>query len=121
MTPRNPAALALAAALLPLPALAEQTNRPEDGAFISQVVFTCERGVTVPVSYVSTPQGEGFAVVQIDGQQVAMIQAVSGSGIRYRSIDPERPYEMHGKGRDGLFGFGPEGQTEDLLTACVAR
>ncbi|MDO5632290.1 MAG: MliC family protein [Paracoccus sp. (in: a-proteobacteria)] len=111
----------LAALLAASPALAlaqEQTNRPEDGAFISQVVFTCERGTQVPVAYVLIPTGESFAVAHIDGQQIAMIQVVSGSGVRYRSVDEAHPYELHAKGDDGMFFYGPDGDAADLLTEC---
>ncbi|MDO5613066.1 MAG: MliC family protein [Paracoccus sp. (in: a-proteobacteria)] len=111
----------LAVALLgAAPALAQQqTNRPEDGAFISQVTFTCERGVQVPVAYVTVPTGESFAVAHIDGQQIAMIQVVSGSGTRYRSVDEARPYELHAKGSDGMFFYGPDGDAADLLSDCT--
>ena len=53
----------LAAPLLAAPGLAETpSNRPEDGAFTSQVTFRCERGAVVPVTYVNLPGAEGFAV-----------------------------------------------------------
>ncbi|MDO5704701.1 MAG: MliC family protein [Paracoccus sp. (in: a-proteobacteria)] len=111
----------IAALMAASPVLAQgQTNRPEDGAFISQVVFTCERDVQVPVAYVNVPTGESFAVAQIDGRQIAMIQVVSGSGIRYRSVDETRPYELHAKGHDGMFFYGPDGDAADLLSDCTA-
>ncbi len=118
---------ALAALLvMATPALAEATppdtpsNRPEDGSFISQVMFTCDRGVQIPVAYVNASDGHSFAVIQIDGHQVAMVQVVSGSGIRYRSIDAARPYELHAKGHDGLFAYGPEADPQTLFTGCTA-
>lgn len=111
----------VAAPLLIAPATAETpSNRPEDGAFVSQVVFHCARGAVVPVAYVSLPTGEGFAVVQIDGQQVAMKQVVSGSGVRYRSVDADRPYELHAKGQDGTFYYGPEADAPAILEDCTA-
>lgn len=104
------------------PAFAEMpSNLPEDGAFISQVTFTCERGVVVPVAYINNAPGHSFAVAQIDGQQIAMIQVVSGSGIRYRSVDAGRPYEFHAKGYDGMFFFGPEEDPATILGECKAE
>lgn len=102
------------ALVLALPAPA-QTMSPEalsapPGADPSAVLverYRCERGVEVPVVFVNAPQG-GYAVVQIDGRQVAMAQAVSGSGIRYRGIDPDLPYLLLGKGDTARFLFGPD-------------
>ena len=120
--PRQRATLAAAALMLTaLPVAAQEPPGPEDGAFISTVVMTCERGVTVPVAYVSTPGGTGFAVMHLDGRQIAMHQVVSGSGVRYRSIDDAHPYELHSKGRDGIIAHGPDGEAEVLLDECVAE
>lgn len=107
------AALAEAVAAMDVTAL-----QPEDGALISQVIYRCERGVRVPVAYIATPDGHGFAVAQIDGQQVAMLQVVSGSGIRYRSVDEARPYGLHSKGDQAMFFHGPDPDPADLLTDC---
>lgn len=98
------------------------SNRPEDGAFISQVTFTCERGTVVAVAYVNnTPDANSFAVAQIDGHQIPMIQVRSGSGIRYRSVDPNRPYELHAKGDAGMIFYGPEPDPATILKDCKAR
>ena len=79
----------LAAPLLAAPGLAETpSNRPEDGAFTSQVTFRCERGAVVPVTYVNLPGAEGFAVVQIDGQQIAMKQQTPASTTQPWSWEP---------------------------------
>lgn len=111
----------IAALLLAGPAIAQEgTNRPEDGAFVSQVVFTCERGVRVPVAYVNTPEGDSFAVIQIDGRQVPMIQTVSGSGIRYRSVQEDQPYVLHAKGEEAIFLYGAGDDPADLLMDCKA-
>lgn len=119
---RKLAALITAAlTLTALPLAAQEPPGPEDGAFISTVMMTCERGIIVPVAYVSTAGGTGFAVMHLDGRQVAMHQVVSGSGVRYRSIDDAHPYELHSKGRDGIIAYGPDGDTELLLAECVAE
>lgn len=111
----------LAAPLLAAPGLAETpSNRPEDGAFTSQVTFRCERGAVVPVTYVNLPGAEGFAVVQIDGQQIAMKQVASGSGLRFRSVDAERPYALHAQSRAGTFFYGADDNPATILGTCEA-
>ena len=112
--------IALIAALTAAPAFAQGTNRPEDGAFISQVLFLCERGVEVPVSYVNTPQGDSFAVAHLDGKQIPMIQTVSGSGTRYRSVLQQEPYILHAKGEGAIFLYGEGEDPADLLMDCTA-
>ena len=116
-------ALSLVAAPLPIaPAAAETpSNRPEDGAFVSQVVFHCARGALVPVAHVNVPTGEGFAVARIDGQQVTMKQVVPGSGVRFRSVDADRPHELHTKGPDGTFYYGPEADAPAILGDCTVE
>ena len=124
-TPRQIAAamhgLAGTLMLTALPLAAQEPPGPEDGAFISTVTFTCERGVTVPVAYVSTAGGPGFAVMQIDGRQIAMHQIVSASGTRYRSIDADQPYLLHGKGQDGFIAYGAGDDAPILLGECHAE
>lgn len=88
---------------------------------LNSVVFTCERGVHVPVTFINAPDAPGYAIAQIDGHQIAMAQVPSGSGIRYRAVNPDQPYEFHGKGNEGLFLYGPEDDAITLLGDCVAE
>lgn len=100
------------------PALDASARQAEEGAFMSQVIYHCERGVRVPVAYITTPDGHGFAIAQIDGHQVAMLQVPSGSGARYFSADETRPYGLHGKGDEAMFFHGLGSDPANLLTDC---
>ena len=48
-----------------------------------------------------------------------MKQVVSGSGVRYRSVDADRPYELHAKGQDGTFYYGPEADAPAAAAAWL--
>ena len=50
-----------------------------------------------------------------------MTQVVSGSGMRYRSRDENRPYELHGKGNDALIAYGPQEDADLILRDCVSN
>lgn len=91
---------------------------------VQHVIYLCERGVQLPVTYLSTAQGHNYAVVQVEGQQIAMQQAISASGVRYFSVDAERSYDWHTKGDEGVLSWSAAGSEADhnllLLKACAA-
>ncbi|MEX0365673.1 MAG: MliC family protein [Ruegeria sp.] len=72
---------------------------------VSSVVFTCERGVTLPVTYIDPPDEPGLAAMMVDGKLVAMRQARSGSGVRYVAVDEQDGYWLRVKGRDATVSY----------------
>ncbi|WP_254446696.1 MliC family protein [Ruegeria sp. HKCCD8929] len=72
---------------------------------VSSVVFTCEWGVTLPITYIDPSDEPGFAVVMVDGKLVAMRQARSGSGVRYVAVDEQDGYWLRIKGRDATVSY----------------
>lgn len=113
--------LARAAPLLlaALPAAADTVPTLPDGISVTQSRFTCDRDTVVPVTFINGDDGLSVAVAQIDGQQIVMSQVVSGSGVRYRSLDAARPYELHSKGNMALFSYGSDTASETILRNCV--
>lgn len=88
---------------------------------VQQVHYQCERDVAVPVTYLNTAGGGSYAVLQVDGQQIAMEITVSASGARYASIDAERGYTWDTKGGSGSLYWQPVDSTEssDSLTVLA--
>ena len=70
---RGPAVLVAA-----LAAAAPACAAPE----VIGITFRCERGVEIPVTFVIAADGS-VAVLTVEGRQIALPQAVSGSGARY--------------------------------------
>ncbi len=113
--------LALAAPLIlaALPAAADPVPTLPEWVSVTQTRFTCDRDTVVPVTFINGDDGLSVAITQIDGQQVVMSQVVSGSGVRYRSLDAGSPYELHSKGNMALFSYGSDTATETILRNCV--
>lgn len=84
-----------------------------------QDMYTCERGVEVPVAFIQN-DGETVAIAHVDGKQIIMSQVQSGSGALYRSIDDTLPIEFFTKGKAGLFSYGFDGDSVTFLQDCVA-
>ena len=78
----------LALALLPWPAAAQD---------VATVSYTCDRGARIEATYLNTDQGS-WAVVTVEGRQVAFAVAESASGARYLAVDPGLPYVWWTKG-----------------------
>ncbi len=88
----------------------------ETGDQLQQVLYQCERGVSLPVTYLNTASGGAYAVLQVDGQQIPMSIAVSASGARYESIDEGRKYSWHTKSDSGVLSWQPAGEsTENIV------
>ena len=83
--------------------------------------YLCERGVEVPVVFVSPGGSEGYAVAQIDGKLVGMRQAVSASGARFRSGDGADAYQLWSKADSALISYGADGQDRVLFRDCKAQ
>ena len=94
----------------------------ENGDQLQQVLYQCERGVTLPVTYLNTASGGAYAVLQVDGQQIPMSIAVSASGARYVSIDEGRNYSWHTKSDSGVLSWQPAddaGENGIVLKGCA--
>ncbi|QUS35731.1 MliC family protein [Falsirhodobacter algicola] len=105
-------ALAILAALLPGAALAEPP--------FTTLTYTCERGVTVPVTYVNTGD-TALAVLNVEGRQVTLLAERAASGARYGWPSDGAHYVWWSKG-DGavLLWHGPDGTEDVLLASCTA-
>ena len=97
-------------------ALAESADQ------LQQQVYQCERGVSLPVTYLNSGSGGAYAVLHVDGQQIAMRNTVSASGALYVSNDKERGYSWHSKGNSGVLSWQPAGEPEQsviVLSECA--
>ena len=106
--------------------LGSQWALAENADHVLQVQYQCERGVTVPVTYVNTSIGSSYAVLQVDGQQLLMENVVSASGARYASLDAKwGHYIWDTKGNAGYLywqSVATEGESgEAVLSECAAN
>jgi membrane-bound inhibitor of C-type lysozyme len=60
------------------------------------VTYICEDGAKFPVTYISTLDEQGFAVIPIDGKNRLFVTLPTGSGVRYGS----GPYVWWNKGSE---------------------
>lgn len=107
------AALA-AVVLLPLAAHAEQQ-------LVTQR-YTCDRGVDVPVAYV-TAGDASVAVLTVEGRQIALHQEAAASGVRYGWPSDGSNYVWWTKGDTAtlLWKDGETGRETPLLVVCRAQ
>ncbi|MCZ4352484.1 MliC family protein [Roseovarius aestuarii] len=101
----------------PLAVFAQTTGEAQ----FDTVTYVCERGVEIPVTYIST-DANAYAVAMIEGRQIAMEQARAGSGVLYVSIDEQASYRWHTKGDDATLSFLAADHTaeeETLLRECT--
>jgi membrane-bound inhibitor of C-type lysozyme len=111
---RAPLALALAL-LAPLPAAAG------DGA-VTELRYTCERGVEVPAAYVNAG-AVSVAVILVEGRMVALPVTQSASGARYSTAAKGRSgYTWWTKGDDAQLSWFDAERSEEvtLLAFCTA-
>ena len=99
--------LAFAVALLP-GALAAA---PE----FQSVTYDCDRGVQVPATYVTTPEGS-LVVLMVDGRQITLLGEASASGARYGWPSDGSTYVWWTKGPEAtLYWKTPDGETVILI------
>jgi len=100
-------------------ALADNTDH------LLQMEYQCERGVTVPATYLNTASGNAYAVLQVDGQQLLMENVISASGARYASLDAKYgQYTWDTKGNTGVLYWQASDVEEpsvQVLGACVSN
>lgn len=103
--------LAAVMALLPAAALAEQQ--------LITARYACERGVEVPVAYV-TAGDASVAVLTVEGRQIALQQEVSASGARYGWPSDGSNYVWWSKGDTAMLAWkdGATGTETPLLSDC---
>jgi membrane-bound inhibitor of C-type lysozyme len=115
--------LAFALVLLPTASFA-QSIWEDQGARVETVAYTCATAIDdLSVAYFTAPDATSFAAVHIAGVVHAMVQDVSGSGVRYVDIDTQSGYRIHTKG-DLLLLLKLEADhtaEEQLLAECTAQ
>lgn len=72
---------------------------------VISLTYVCERGVTVPVTYINAGDFESVAVISVEGRQVAMRQFSSASGAKYASFDEELGYRWWSKGDTAMLSY----------------
>ncbi len=102
--------LVIVLALLPLPALAELQ--------MTTTRYACERGVSVPVTYVNA-DGQSVVVLTVDGRQTSLYSEVVASGARYGWPSDGSNYVWTTQGSDArLFWKDETGAETPVLSAC---
>jgi membrane-bound inhibitor of C-type lysozyme len=106
---RCAAAFALALAAQPVAAMPD----------VRTVTYTCERGVSVPVTYVNAAEGS-VVVLSVEGRQITLFQTEAASGARYAWPSDGSGYVWWTKGdeADLLWSGGASGQEMPLLSDC---
>lgn len=89
---------------------------------VMSYVYVCERGVSLPVSFVNPPEGAGLAFMVVQDRLVAMRAAPTGSGVRYVALDEQVGYRLYTKGSEAFVRFLAADHTaeeEPVLDGCV--
>ncbi|MFT3971980.1 MAG: MliC family protein [Amaricoccus sp.] len=118
-------ALAFCLALLAGPAAAGSQRiaegRTVEGLTVEGLTthYTCEGGAHLPVAYVNTPAGDSYAVLVYDGRMAVLKAGITGSGVRYVSVDGTQ-LVWHVKGQSGFLAHDDADETM-ILPDCTAR
>lgn len=85
------------------------------------VAYACSGDTRITVRYLNMKDGVSLAILVIEGEIILMETAISGSGARYVSADPQTPYQWWTKGSDGMLDrLGPDGNVQSsVLSGCV--
>lgn len=76
--------------------------------------YSCDRGVQVPATYVTTPEGS-LVVLMVDGRQITLVEEPAASGARYGWPSDGTTYVWWTKGGEAtLYWKTPEGETPIL-------
>ena len=84
------------------------------------VVYVCEGGEIIHATYIDTDQASAV-VLNIAGQQVALHDAISGSGVRYAVPDGQKGYDWHTKGDDAVLSLYSATNDEILARECQVQ
>jgi len=115
--------LAFSLALMPNVGLS-QTVWEDQGTRVETVAYTCATAIDdLSVAYFTAPDATSFAAVHIAGVVHAMVQDISGSGVRYVDIDEQSGYRIHTKGDLLLLlkRAADHSAEEELLAECTAQ
>lgn len=98
------------ACLLPWPALAEMT--------LLTTRYGCERGVTVPATWINADDGTAV-VVSVEGRQITLQIEQSASGARYGWPSDGSSYVWWTKGAEAVLSWKDEtGAETPVLSQC---
>lgn len=89
---RKMSVMSILLAGLSAPLMAQDAN-------VIEAVYTCERGVDIPVSYINGDTS--VAVLWAEGQLITLERAESGSGARYMTAPNTSGYVWWSKGNTG--------------------
>ena len=99
-----------------LPALMPTCAAAQD---FTTLRYTCDRGVTVPATYVNGAD-QSLVVIHVDGNQITLVNEVSASGARYGWPSDGSGYVWWTKGDEAtLYCKTPEDEMPVL--ACKAQ
>lgn len=81
---------------------------------LTEAQYICDRNVAVPVSYL-TAEDDNYAVLNIEGKQISLIQKVSASGARYGALEGEAGYIWWSKGETAFLAWAEDGKEDVIL------
>ena len=87
------------------------------GQDFSTQTYLCDRGVEVPVTYVTGPDNS-LAVLHVDGRQVTLRAEPSASGVRYSWPSDGSVYVWWTKGDEATL-FWKTPQDESPILTCA--
>lgn len=81
--------------------------------------YTCDRGVVVPVTYVTDAE-QSIAVINVEGTQITLFSQEAASGVRYGWPSDGSNYVWWTKGDAATLYWrdGAAGTEEPLLEGC---
>ncbi len=90
---------------------------------LKTVRYLCDRGVEIPAAYVNDGQGGSVVVLNVEGQQIALVSEETGSGARYGWPSGGSHYIWCSQGDEAmlLWRDGSEDTETDLLGGCRAQ
>ena len=110
--------LSLSLALAGLLAGAAVPALANDADDIQRVLYACDGDRTMEVVFLNVAGGNGYAIVLLDGEMIPMAIAMSGSGARYLSLEPQPRHQLWtAKGRADLVALDGGAQAP-LRTGC---
>ena len=78
--------------------------------------YLCDRGVVVPAAYVNAAD-TSYAVIHVEGRQIALQQSLAASGVRYAWPSDGAGYVWWTKGPEATL-YWHEGNDETPLLTC---
>jgi membrane-bound inhibitor of C-type lysozyme len=81
--------------------------------------YTCDRGVTVPATYV-TAEDQAVVVIHVDGTQITLFREEAASGARYGWPSDGANYVWWSQGQEATLFWKEAGSESPLLTCTEA-